>query len=60
MSQVLSSVSGATERELDQELLTSSNDQSTDVFIVEWAAMIWGPMEGIMSPDIILKDTSCP
>lgn len=58
--EVLPSGGGATGRELHQELLTSPNDWSTDVSTVEWAARIWGPVEGLMSPGTLLKEISCP
>lgn len=58
MLEVLSSGRGAAGRELDQELLTSQNDWSIDTFTDEWAARIWGPVEGLMSLGTPLKELS--
>lgn len=51
-----SPVGDATETELDGELLTSSDDQCTDGFTVEWAVRMWGPAEEIMSSGMPLKN----
>lgn len=60
MLEISSPVGGATARELDQELITSLNDQCAAAIRVEWAVRMWDPVEEMMTPGIPLKDISGP